>query len=147
MCGRLVDRSAQLPLGNEGAQAHRRVNGRGQQRGRAGIDFGHHDHAQVLRFASDIGRAGQQHSGVDPFHAQAVGAGDALIDDHFAAHPVKGKAFRKHIAKVQCQPPRQSLQVEHSEQLGHAGLGLEKLARLHIHRKLPGHAWRVQAQG
>ena len=58
--GRLDQRPLQHQLRDEGADADGRVDGGGHQRGGAGVDLGHHQHAQALRLVVDVGLAVHQ---------------------------------------------------------------------------------------
>ena len=81
-----------------------------------------------MRLARDVGLPLHQDSRVHALHLQVVGAGDALLDAGVAAHEVEDEAFAEHIAEIKCEAAWQRLQAEHTQQLGDAGIGLEKLA-------------------
>ena len=98
-----AERLAQQHLRQERAQADRRVDDGIRERGRTGVDLGHDDNAQVLRFTRDVGAAFHQHGGLNAAHAQVVGLRHALRDLHVAGNVVERKTFLEHVAKVEQQ--------------------------------------------
>jgi hypothetical protein len=140
-------RLAQRVLRQEGGQADGWIDGGGHQRRGAGIDLGHHHHAQVGGFMPKIGRAVHEHRGVHALHLKVVGAGHALGNGGVSAHEVEGKALAEHVAKIQREAARQRLQAQHAQQLGNARLGLQKLALCHVDVQLAVHAGVVDGEG
>ena len=145
--GRFDQRAAQQHLRQEGAQPDGRVDDGGNQRGRTRIDFGHHDDTQVLRLAGNVGAAIHQHCGIDAFHLQIIGAGNALVNPHVTAYKVKRKALSEHVAEIKCQTARQGLQAQHAEQFGQARIGLQKLTRIYVDSERASQRRVVHAQG
>ena len=128
------------------AQADGRVDHRGNQRGGAGIELGHHHHPDGLGFTRQVGPAIHQHGGCDALELQVVAARHTLFDDHVAAHKVKTETFAEDISKIERQSPRQGLQAQHAEQFGNARLGFEKLPALDVHHKGPRHRGVIKGQ-
>jgi hypothetical protein len=134
--GRRRHRLVQQQLGDEGADAQGRVQGRPGQAGAGGVELGHGDDAQVLRLLPQVGAAVDEHRRLHAEHAQVAGARDAAGQRDVALDAVEGHALLEHVAEVEQQPARQGLQAEHAEQARDARLGVQETALAERHREL-----------
>ncbi len=133
-------------LRQESAQTDDGVDQGISQRGRAGVDVGHDDHAQILRFGGQVGAAFDAHRNGHTAHAEVAGGGDAAGHVHVGVDLVESEAGREQVAEIEGEAARQALQTEHAQQLGDAGVGLEKLALPELQIELPVQAGKVQTQ-